>query len=484
MLPSRVPLGLHATPDVRIRGGSSFQYGWTHGVGLGFPAPVNQRREPIARTRLARWIERAIRSITAPSARALRGTARRVTDPARQVVDYWMSERATIRQGFVANFISALTSLISGVVLAAASHRLQDVAGLLVLIPVSVGMRGNIFGALSARLGTSIHTGLFEITSRRDGPLYQNVYSATLLTLGTSVAMALLARGIAVLVGLTTVSVWDFLAISLVGGVLSSALVLAFTVALSITSYRRGWDLDSVGAVLITVVGDVVTLPCLLLASLLVGIHIVTPVIGAVSLIVGLIALGRGYTTGFDVARRIVRESFPILLVAAVLDILGGTVGQHRIDQVFAPFPIYFIFLPGFLENTGALGSILAARLGTKLHLGATTPSARPDAIAILDGTIVALLGLFIYSVTAVTTLWTAMATGADYPGAWTFLGTAMVAGVLALLVAALIGYYAAILTYRFGFDPDNHTIPLVTSGMDLIGFICLIVAIIMFGVA
>lgn len=441
-------------------------------------------RDPVTRTALARVIERALRAVTAPPARAVRGTARRVADPARQVVDYWMSERATIRQGFVANFISALTSLISGVVLAASTHRLQDVAGLLVLIPVSVGMRGNIFGALSARLGTSIHTGLFEITGARDKPLYQNVYSATLLTLGTSVAMALLARGIAVLVGLHTVSTWDFLAISLVGGVLSSALVLAFTVALSIASYRRGWDLDSVGAVLITVVGDVVTLPCLLLASLLVGIHIVTPVIGVISLMVGLIALVRGYTTSFEVARRIVRESFPILLLAAVLDILAGTVGQHRIDQVFAPFPIYFIFLPGFLENTGALGSILAARLGTKLHLGATRPSARPDAVAILDGTIVALLGLFIYSVTAVTTLWTAMATGADYPGAWTFLGTAMLAGILALVIAAFIGYYAAILTYRFGFDPDNHTIPLVTSGMDLIGFICLIVAVVIFGVA
>ncbi|MFN2594991.1 MAG: magnesium transporter [Actinomycetota bacterium] len=445
---------------------------------------MNERRDAIRRTALARWIERAARAVAGPPARALRGTARRVADPARQVVDYWMSERATIKQGFIANFISALTSLISGIVLAAATHRLQDVAGLLVLIPVSVGMRGNIFGALSARLGTSIHTGLFEISADRARPLYQNVYSATLLTLGTSVAMALLARGISVLVGLTTVSTFDFLAISLVGGVLSSTIVLAFTIALSIASYRRGWDLDSVGAVLITVVGDVVTLPCLLLASLLVGIHIVTQVIGIVSLLVGVVALVRGYTTSFDVARRIVRESFPILLIAAVLDIFAGTVGQHRIDQIFAPFPIYFIFLPGFLENTGALGSILAARLGTKLHLGATTPSARPDAVAILDGTIVALLGLFIYSVTAITTLWTAMATGADYPGAWTFLGTAMVAGVLALIVAALIGYYAAILTYRFGFDPDNHTIPLVTSGMDLIGFICLIVAVIVFGVA
>jgi mgtE-like transporter len=56
--------------------------------------------------------------------------------------------------------------------------------------------------------------------------------------------------------------------------------------------------------------------------------------------------------------------------------------------------------------------------------------------------------------------------------------------GLLATVLAALIGYYAAIAAYRFGFDPDNHTIPLVTSGMDLLGVICLVVALVVFGVA
>jgi mgtE-like transporter len=50
-------------------------------------------------------------------------------------------------------------------------------------------------------------------------------------------------------------------------------------------------------------------------------------------------------------------------------------------------------------------------------------------------------------------------------------------------VLAAVIGYYAAILTFRFGFDPDNHTIPLVTSGMDLLGVICLVGALVVFGI-
>jgi mgtE-like transporter len=431
-----------------------------------------------------RWLALAARALLGGPARAVRGTARLVGDPARQVVDYWISERVTMRQGFVAVCIASLTSLIAGMTLAGMSHRIDEVEGLFVLIPVSIGMRGNIFGALAARLGTSIHSGLFEVKWDKNGTLYQNVYAATLLTLATSVTMGVLARAIAGLLDLETVPLWDFIVVALLGGILSSAVVLAVTSMLSITSFRRGWDLDSVGAPLITAIGDVITLPAILLASYLVQIDIVTPVIGVLGLGAGIVSLVIGWRTTHALARRVVRESFPILCVAIVLDVLAGTVIDPRMDQVFLPLPAFLIIIPGFLENTGALGAILAARLGSKLHLGAVTPSAKPDAAALLDGTLVLALGLTVYAMSAVTTLGVAELLGQAYPGALRFVGIVLVGGIMATLVAALIGYYAAIATFRFGFDPDNHTIPLVTSGMDLLGVVCLVVAMVMFGVA
>jgi cation transporter-like permease len=134
-----------------------------------------------------RWLGLLLRALLGVPARAARGTACRVADPARQVADYWGSERSTVRQGFVSNFISVLTSLISGLTLAAMENRLLTIKGLFVLIPVSIGMRGNIFGALSARLRTAIRAGLFEVSAKRDAPLYQNGYATTVLTLATSV---------------------------------------------------------------------------------------------------------------------------------------------------------------------------------------------------------------------------------------------------------------------------------------------------------
>ena len=431
-----------------------------------------------------RWIGVAVRAVVGTPARALLGTARIVGDPARQVRDYWASERVTMRQGFIAVCIASLTSLIAGVTLAKMSNRIEAVDGLLILIPVSIGMRGSIFGGLAARLGTSIHAGLFEVTRDKKSLLSQNVYAATLLTISTSAAMGILARVIAGLLGIETVSVWDFIVMAVVGGLLSSTIVLAVTIYLSIKSFERGWDLDSVGSPLITAIGDVVTLPLLLVASYLVGIEIVTPVLGGLATAVAIYALVRGWTSARQVARRIVRESFPVLCVAIVLAILAGAVVEPRVEEVFLVFPALLLVIPGFLENTGALGSILASRLGSKLHLGAVTAKARPDAAALLDGSIVLALGVTVYVITALATLALAELLDIAHPGAFRFIGIVLVGGVLATLVAALIGYYAATTTYRFGLDPDNHTIPLVTSGMDLLGVICLVAALVLFGVA
>lgn len=431
-----------------------------------------------------RWLGRAVSALLGTPARAVRGTGRIVSDPARQVRDYWASERVTMKQGFVAVCVAALTSLIAGVTLAKMSGRIEAIDGLLILIPVSIGMRGSIFGALAARLGTSIHAGLFEVTRDKKALLPQNIYAAALLTVSTAAAMGILARVIAGLLGIETVSVWDFVVMAVVGGLLSSAVVLTVTIYLSIKSFERGWDLDSVGSPLITAMGDVVTLPFLLLSSYLVGIEIVTPALGGIATAVAVYALVRGWRSSRQVARRIVRESFPVLCIAIVLAVLAGAVVEPRVEKVFLVFPALLLVIPGFLENTGALGSILASRLGSKLHLGAVTPKARPEAAALLDGTVVLALGVTVYAITAVCTLALAAVLDINHPGALRFIGIVLVGGVLATLVAAIIGYYAATITYRFGLDPDNHTIPLVTSGMDLLGVICLVAALVLFGVA
>ena len=60
--------------------------------------------------------------------------------------------------------------------------------------------------------------------------------------------------------------------------------------------------------------------------------------------------------------------------------------------------------------------------------------------------------------------------------------GVALLAGALATTGAVLVGFYAAVATYRFGLDPDNHGIPIVSSTLDLLGVLSLILAIVALG--
>ena len=59
-----------------------------------------------------------------------------------------------------------------------------------------------------------------------------------------------------------------------------------------------------------------------------------------------------------------------------------------------------------------------------------------------------------------------------------------MLAGLLVLPVTLVVGYYIAVLTSRFGLDPDNHGVPIITSVMDLTGVAAVLVAMSLSGVA
>jgi mgtE-like transporter len=400
---------------------------------------------------------------------------------------YWRAEQRTLRQGFVALFISSGGDLLAGLALASMTQTLNRLPGLFVLVPAAIGMRGNIFGALGSRLGTSIHAGTFEPTLRdRRGVVYQNVYSATVLTLVSSLFLGVAARTISVAIGLRSISVADFVAISILGGVLGSVVVGSATIAMANLSNRRRWDMDAVAAPLVTAIGDVVTIPALWAASYLAQIRYVTAGIALVAGLFCAVVTVRGLMTRLPLARRVILESLPILGLAGVLNIFAGAIVERRLD-VFSAFPALFVLVPPFLEDTGALGGILASRLASKLHLGVISPRLVPEPAAILDTSIIFLFSISVFffvgvSAWAVSALRGSQGPGSAMLGFGTIVGIAMVAGLMATVLAAIVAYLAAVATYRFGLDPDNHGIPIVTSTMDFLGTATLVATIVLFG--
>jgi mgtE-like transporter len=384
------------------------------------------------------------------------------------------AERRTLRQGLVALVLSTGAGFVAGLTLAGIGDTLRTLPGLLVLVPAAVGMRGTIFGAIGARLGTTNAAGTFEVSWRRDGVLYRNVYVAVVTTFASALWLALLARLVAAAFGAPSISVWSLITISVVGGALGSVLILLLTVGISILCYRRGWDLDSVATPMVTALGDMATLPTLFLATFVVRNATVNAVASALCLAAGVYAIVRAASVADSVVRRILLEMIGVIALTPILDVLAGTLQEHRLPELLA-VPTVLILIPPFVSQAGALGGIFASRTSSKLQIGVITPRGSPEPPALIDAAMVVILAIGVFTLIGAAAVGLASLTGDPPSDPWTVVGATLLAGLLATPITIVAGYYLAIVTYRFGLDPDNQTVPILTSTLDLAGVACVL---------
>jgi mgtE-like transporter len=399
---------------------------------------------------------------------------RRVT----RVRDVLGPDRVGVRQSLVALGFSSLTAVVAGGFLAAMTGTLERYPGLLVLVPAAIGMRGNIFGALGSRLATSIHAGTFRMSRRPETLVMQNVFASGLLSLITAVALAVLTKILSPIFGLeSVVSIADLLVLSTVGALLSYVVLIAVTLALAARSAERGWDLDDVNAPLVSAVGDVVTLPALLVASLLLEIAFIPKLFAAVLILLSAASLWWGRRTTLMVMRQVLHESMPILLTTGILLVIAGVVIEHELSA-FVANRAMLILVPACLATAGAIGGILSGRLSSKFHLGLIEPTVIPGRLArrdLIAGLAFALPVLILNGLLAQTT---SLIFGFQSPGMMSLLWMSTIGGLIATMIAGGIGYYGTALAVRAGVDPDTYGMPLVTSSVDLGGAAALVLTI------
>lgn len=389
---------------------------------------------------------------------------------ARLLWAYWRAEQRTLRQGLVALALSTLAGFVAGLTLAHITGTLEELPGLIVLIPAAVGMKGTIFGAIGARLGTANVAGLLEPTLRPGGVLQRNVYVAVVTTFSSALWLAVLSWLASAAFGEPSISLWRLATISIVGGALGSALILMITLTLSVLSYRRGWDLDSVSTPMVTALGDMTTLPSLFLATYLLRSDLVAVPAAVISIAVAVYAAIRSYTVADRVIRRIVVDMTAVILLTPILDILAGTLLRARQGQLVA-VPVLLALIPPFVSQAGALGGIFTSRTASKLQIGLITARGLPEIPALVDASIVSGLSIAVFAMVGVVAYALGVATDlVGMPSLGSLVVGTVLAGLIVTPITLVAGYYLAIGTFRFGLDPDDQSVPIITSVMDLAG--------------
>jgi len=179
--------------------------------------------------------------------------------------------RAAYRETLPVLLLSAVGGLFAGLVLGGMERELQQVAGLIVLVPALLATRGNVYGSLGARLGTALHQGLIEPTLRLDDERLNTALVAAMTT-GLLVSAFAAILGFSLLIGLErpVASLPTLVAIALLAGLISGLLLATAVVTVVFVGYRRGLNPDTLAGPVVTTTGDVVGIATLLVATRLV----------------------------------------------------------------------------------------------------------------------------------------------------------------------------------------------------------------------
>ena len=144
----------------------------------------------------------------------------------------------------------------SGIVLDTFEGTLLRYPTLLVLVPVTIGMAGNLGSILAARLSTAFHLGLlsFEPTDDR---LAGNAIATLALAITVFPLVGAGAWALQALLGGTRLPLVTVVVVALTSGVVLAALAVAVTAVTTYAAYRFELDPDDVVIPVVTNVCDV-----------------------------------------------------------------------------------------------------------------------------------------------------------------------------------------------------------------------------------
>ena len=154
--------------------------------------------------------------------------------------------------------VSLAGGLFAGAVLGGEgmTEALADYPGLLLLLPAFLATRGNVYGALGARISTGLHQGLIKPQFERDRRLVNAITASFVNGITISIFVGVMSWAILLALGQEAAALWKVVLITLVAGLLTSLVMIVGLLVLVFGGYKRGIDPDNLVGPIVTTLGD------------------------------------------------------------------------------------------------------------------------------------------------------------------------------------------------------------------------------------
>jgi len=333
------------------------------------------------------------------------------------------------------------------------------------LIPVMSDLRGDILGSSASRLNTILHLGLVT----------PSIYTLTKIELKPTLAISMVTGiSMSIVSFIYTrmlgepVNLEEMVSIGFLSSMIATLTLMPYIALIASEVFKRGFDPGNLLPTLVTTVGDLVTLPFLIVAFILVAStpSNITPLLFLTVTSISLAFYTASYSYGGSRIRRILTERLLILLLLTITEPLVGAF-LAWLEEGLAEMRLIHL-ATSLIGVNGALASIAGVRLSATLHMygiegltGRLTIIARDVALASIPGALlISLVGYTTQTLIGVHGTVGLIAMIA-------VVATATIVHIAIGLISALV---VSIGSYKLGLDPNNVAIPVITTVMDITG--------------
>jgi mgtE-like transporter len=179
--------------------------------------------------------------------------------------------------------------------------------------------------------------------------------------------------------------------------------------------------------------------------------------------------------------RRIIKETYTIVVMCGAISLIAGVVLNLQIEKIIM-VPTILLMIPPINDIGGNIGCIIGARLASALHMGTVEPKLKKQRVLRMNVNATMLMSLLMFLITSAA-LFSGLSVFNIGPSPLRLTLSFMLAGIFLTPIVVLCSVGLAFISFIKGWDPDNVVSPLITSIADVLGVICLLIAIKIIGV-
>jgi mgtE-like transporter len=350
----------------------------------------------------------------------------------------------------------ALIELIAGSVIIFNLETVLDFPIILFLIPALMNLRGAVYGVLMLRIIKLLTLGLIK-PSFKERKLRKNIATAFFVGTISSSIIAIIAYIFENIYFQAKIGILELLTLSVLTNFLSFFILTFPLIFLLFYHYKKGKSLEFIGAPYVAAVSDAITPFVLFVSFNLIFITLFQILFLFIIFIILFIIILRKF-----LEKEYIKENLSVISITTWLSGLGGIFYARVIS--FPEIQNILIAAPAFNALLGGIGGILASRLSISFHLGSSS-KLLTNISYIKSAYFVFFLGLIFSSIFA------------GING----LIIILIASLFSIFFITLITYYVSLTSFKRGLDPDNVTLPIVTTSGDLLGPASVIIVFLLF---